>query len=202
MLIALLLFMITFVSLNGIVGAARTRLRGLDISQVTGFTPQQIIKASFEEAGVFFTTSVVMDSVPSQYPYLGFEPLKTALIHPVPRQIFPGKPSVNYIKRYTDPIYNLGYFSGVAILGYGEYYLMFGWISLAAAALLIGALLRSLWTWFLWRQYEPLAQSVYLLNAAYLYVVVSRGYLPQVLMLYCFTVLPLMFIYWQLSERR
>ena len=79
---------------------------------------------------------------------------------------------------------------------------MFGWFSVVAAGFLIGALLRQLWTWFLWRQYEPLAQSIYLLSASYLYVVVSRGYLPQVVMLYVFSVLPLFCVYWRLSGSR
>lgn len=202
MLVAMLLFMVAFIALNGVVGAARTRLRGLDLGQVSGYTPQQLIQASFEESGVFFTTSVVISSVPDRYPFIGFEPVSTTLLHPIPRQLLPGKPVGNYGKRYTDPIYNLGYFSGVTILGYGEYYLMFGWFSVVAAGFLIGALLRQLWTWFLWRQYEPLAQSIYLLSASYLYVVVSRGYLPQVVMLYVFSVLPLFCVYWRLSGSR
>ena len=202
MLVAMLIFMVAFISLNGVVGVARTRLRGLDLDQVAGYTPQQLIKASFEESGVFFTTSAVISSVPERFPFIGFEPVSTTLVHPIPRRLLPGKPVGNYGKRYTDPIYNLGYFSGVTILGYGEYYLMFGWLSVVAAGLLIGALLRQLWTWFLWRQYEPLAQSIYLLNASYLYVVVSRGYLPQVVMLYVFSVLPLFCVYWRLSGDR
>ena len=202
MLVAMLLFMVAFLSLNGLVGVARTRLRGLDLDQVAGYSPQQLVKASFEEAGVFFTTSAVIHSVPSRFPYIGFEPLTTTLVHPIPRRLFPAKPIGNYSKRYTDPIYDLGYFSGVTILGYGEYYLMFGWFSVVAAGFVIGVALRRLWTWFLWRQYEPLAQSIYLLNASYLYVVVSRGYLPQVVMLFAFSVLPLFFVYSRLSGSR
>ena len=56
---------------------------------------------------------------------------------------------------------------------YAEYYIIGGWLSLVSISIFLGVLLRRLWTWFLWRQYEPLAQSFYLLNATYLYVVVS-----------------------------
>ena len=202
MLVAMLLFMVAFLSFNGLVGVARTRMRGLDLDQVSGYSPQQLIKASFEEAGVFFTTSVVIHSVPSRFPYIGFEPVTTTVVHPIPRRLMPTKPAGNYSKRYTDPIYDLDYFSGVTILGYGEYYLMFGWLSVTAAGLVIGVILRRLWTWFLWRQYEPLAQSIYLLNASYLYVVISRGYLPQVVMLFAFSVLPLFYVYSRLSDAR
>ena len=202
MLVAMLIFMVSFLSFNGLVGVARTHLRGLDLDQAAGYTPQQLIKASFEEAGVFFTTSAVIQAVPNRFPFIGFEPIATTLVHPIPRQIYPGKPAGNYSKRYTDPIYDLNHFTGVAILGYAEYYLMFGWFSVVAASFIVGVLLRRLWTWFLWRQYEPLAQSIYLLNASYLYVVVSRGYLPQIVMLYAFSILPLFCIYWGLSKSR
>ena len=50
-------------------------------------------------------------------------------------------------------------------------------------------------SWFLLRQYEPVAQSIYLLNVCYLYSILSRGYLPQVIMTYCAVILPAYLIY-------
>ena len=194
------MFMVAFVALNGVIGLSRTSIRGLDLSRLSEETPVSIFNSSFEEAGVFFTTSAVIESVPEQIPFVGFKPLSTALLQPLPRKLFPNKPSGEYSNHLREQIYQ-SKVSFTAYLNYAEYYIIGGWLSLVAISIFLGVLLRRLWTWFLWRQYEPLAQSVYLLNASYLYVVVSRGYFPQVIMLYGLTVMPLVFIYYILSER-
>ena len=204
MLVMLLIFMVGFVSLNGVIGLARTQVRGLDASKVLDSSPLQIVTSSFEEAGAFFATSAVIKSFPEKYNYLQFEPLYTAVLQPLPRGLFPFKPDGTYASSIPDDIYAEswgGYKTHAAFLAYAEYYLMFGWPSLVIASFLLGVLLRRLWTWFLHRQYEPLAQVVYLLNASYLYVVVSRGYLAQIVVLYFFTVLPAFLVYRKLSER-
>ena len=204
MLIMLLIFMIGFVSLNGFIGLARTQVRGLDVSKVIDSSPLQIVTSSFEEAGAFFATSAVIESVPRQYQFLKLEPLYTAILQPFPRALFSFKPDGQYPSALPDAIYSEtwgGHKTHSSFLAYAEYYLMFGWPSLIIFSLLLGLLLRRLWTWFLHRQYEPLAQAIYLLNASYLYVVVSRGYLAQIIVLYFFTVLPTFLVYRKLSER-
>ena len=201
MLVMLLIFMLTFVGINGAIGMARTTMRGLDLQRITAQTPAGLLTASFEEAGVFFTTSAIIQSIPSQFPFIYWEPVQAALLQPIPRKLFPAKPSGSYARELPDRVYDVGYMTHTAFLNYAEYYIMFGWSSLIICSLFLGVLLKFLWTWFLWRQYEPLAQSCYILNASYLFVVVSRGYLPQVLMLYGFTVLPLFVIYWLVSRK-
>jgi len=196
----LLVFMVAFVGLNGVIGLSRTSIRGIDLSRLSEETPVSIFNSSFEEAGVFFTTSAVIQSVPKPIPFVGYEPLVTAITQPLPRKLFPGKPSGEYSSRLREQIYQ-SKFSFTAYLNYAEYYIIGGWLTLVAISAFLGVLLRRLWTWFLWRQYEPLAQSVYLLNASYLYIVVSRGYFPQVIMLYGLTVMPLVCIYYLLSEK-
>ena len=159
-----------------------------------------LLNSSFEEAGVFFTTSAVISKVPTDYPYVGLAPISTALQQPVPRAIYPNKPQGEYSVRLRELIYGRPD-SYTAYLGFAEYYLMAGWPSLVLISFCLGWSLRRLWTWFLWRQYEPLAQSIYLLNASFIYVLVSRGYFAQTLTLYCFTVIPTFFVYLKLSHR-
>ena len=199
-LVFLLMFMVAFVGLNGVIGLSRTSIRGLDLSRLSQENPISIFNSSFEEAGVFLTTSAVIQSVPEPIAFVGFKPLITAISQPIPRKLFPSKPSGEYSNRLRETIYQ-SKVSFTAYLNYAEYYIIGGWLSLVAISVFLGVLLRRLWTWFLWRQYEPLAQSVYLLNATYLYVVVSRGYFPQVIMLYGLTVMPLVCIYYFLSEK-
>ena len=199
-IISIILFMVVFIGLNGVVGLSRTHWRGLDLARVTNYTPSQIFTSSFEEASVFLTTSAVFNVVPSQIPFSGLEPFRTVLYQPIPRSIFPSKPSGKYSNNVRKLIYGTNR-SFTAYLNYAEYYLIYGWPSLIGASMFLGWLLRRLWNWFLFRQYEPLAQAIYLSNACYLYVVVSRGYLPQVIMLYFFSILPAFCVYWIVSKR-
>ena len=198
-LVFLLAFMVLFVGLNGLVGLSRTHLRGLDFTKAAGYRPIEIIASSFEEAGVFFTSSAVLERVPRDSPFVGWRPLAAAALQPIPRQLLPAKPAGDYANELRERIYGNPY-SFTAYLNFAEYYLIAGWTSLVVMSVFFGWLLRRLWTWFLWRQYEPLAQSVYLLNASYLYVVISRGYLAQVFMLYALTIIPVFFAYYALSE--
>ena len=80
-------------------------------------------------------------------------------------------------------------------MNYAEYYLIAGFPSLILISFGLGYLVRRLWNWFLVRSHEPFAQCIYLLSSTYLYVVISRGYMPQVVMLFGFTVVPLFWLY-------
>ena len=203
-LILFILFMVAFVGLNGAYSVARhigkQNLQGPQYEALARYNPLELLNSSFEEAGVFFTTSAAISKVPAEYPYVGLAPISTALQQPIPRSIYPDKPQGEYSVRLRELIYGKPD-SYTAYLGFAEYYLMAGWPSLVLISFCLGWGLRRLWTWFLWRQYEPLAQSIYLLNACFLYVLISRGYFPQVVMLYCFTLLPAIFIYWLVSRK-
>ena len=203
-LILLILFMVAFVGLNGAYSVARHISRhNPEVNQyesIVRFNPLEMFGSSFEEAGVFFTTSAAIAKVPSEYPYVGLAPVSTALQQGIPRFIYSDKSQGEYSGRLRQLIYNKPD-SYTAYLGFGEYYLMAGWPSLALISLALGWGLRRLWTWFLWRQYEPLAQSVYLLHTCFLYVLISRGYFPQVVMLYFFTILPALFVYFLVSKK-
>ena len=72
---------------------------------------------------------------------------------------------------------------------------MFGWIGIIIGSYLLGFLLKKLWLWILIHQDEAIALPLYLLNTSYLFMVFSRGYLPQQFHLYAFSVLPISAIY-------
>jgi hypothetical protein len=189
-------FLAGFIIVNGVIGLTRSYGRGLDLAVVEGQTTGQLFDAGFGESAVFFTTSGVIEQAPSRYPLIGPTPLVATLLFPIPRTLLPSKPDASYITDATSLLYGGEVFaSGSAFLGYAEYYLIAGWPSLIALSALLGWLLRRLWNWFLIRQNEPFAQVIYLLSVTYLYVVISRGYLPQVLMLFAFSVAPLFWLY-------
>ena len=192
----LALFLVMFVSLNGLIGLTRTYGRGLDLRAVEGQSTGDFFDAGFGDSAVFFTTSGVIEQSPGRAPLIGPTPLLATLLFPVPRALFPSKPDASYITNITSQLYGGKLFAeGAAFLNYAEYYLIAGWPSLIGLSFLLGWLLRWLWNWFLIRRNEPFAQVIYLLASSYLFVVISRGYLPQVLMLFAFSVAPLFWLY-------
>jgi hypothetical protein len=60
--------------------------------------------------------------------------------------------------------------------------------------------LRCLWNWFSPRRQETLAQVTYTVTCGLLYIWVSRGYLPQVLLTFAFGSLPLFWFYYRLAR--
>lgn len=195
-LVVMAMFLAVFIAINGLIGLTRSYGGGLDIARIEGQGFGEFFDAGFGESAVFYTTSGVIEQTPDRYPYVGPAPLVATLLFPVPRRFFPAKPDASYVNNATSILYGGDVYAiGSVLLNYGEYYLIAGWPSLIAFSMLLGALMRRLWNWFLVRQNEPFAQVVYLLTASYLYVVISRGYLPQVVMLFAFSVAPLFWLY-------
>ncbi|QPN65939.1 hypothetical protein [Synechococcus sp. CBW1006] len=189
------------ITLGGLIGISRNYGRGLDLGALEDTATVDYFEQGFTEATTFFTTAGVMEQAPVRSPFIGPAPLMATILFPIPRALFPGKPDASYITDATAQLYggaNLA--MGSAFLNYAEYYLIAGWPSLVGLSLLLGWLLRRLWNWFLLRQDEPFAQCVYLISSSFLYVVISRGYLPQVILLFVFTVAPLFWLYRRIAR--
>ncbi|MCT0229499.1 hypothetical protein KQ306_01300 [Synechococcus sp. CS-1324] len=180
----------------GVVGASRQYGLGLDPTKLQGKGLYDFFTNALGETNVFFTTAGVMKITPSESPFVGLDPLIATVLFPIPRVLLPGKPGNEYISNVTSILYGgAKYASGTAILNFAEYYLMFGWLSLVAGGLFMGWLVRCLWNWFLMRLHEPFAYVIYVISASFLYVAISRGYLPQVALLFGFSVYPLFWLY-------
>ncbi|QVL52036.1 MAG: hypothetical protein KFB97_11165 [Cyanobium sp. M30B3] len=193
---AVALIVVGLIFMAGFVGLTRGYGRGLDVSAVEERTNEEIFEEGFGEAHVFFTTSGMIAATPAFNPYVGIQPLLSVLQFPIPRAWYPDKDTFGYLERSMQNLYNsttLGL--GAAVLCYGEWFLMAGWPSLILMSLLFGWLLRCLWNWTLIRRHEPLALAVYALVVSYFYLVVSRGYLAQVVAGAVFTLGPLFWIY-------
>lgn len=193
---------IGLLAIAGLIGLSRSYGQGLDLTRVEGLPFWDLVLAGFGESVIFLTSGGLMELVPKQVEYVGTVPLLNTLLFPIPSQLLAGKNSVEYLTSAIATVYRSDiHGQGAAILNYAEYYLMGGWSALIGGYVLLGFLCRRLWLWFRWRQQEPVAQVAYVCAVVYLYVVVSRGYLPQVAMLFCFTVMPLFFYYYRLSTR-
>lgn len=190
----------------GIIGLTRAYGQGLDLTELQGLSLWELFiaafSAGFAETHVFLITGAVIENTPGVYDFVGLQPLISTLLMPIPSALLPDKGAgAEYLfnaLQYLFPIGSENFANGAAFMGFGEYYLMAGWLSLVAMGLLLGFLLRCLWNWFSPRRKEVLAQVAYVCTCGYLYVVVSRGYLPQIVTLFAFGVAPLfVFYYWQ-----
>lgn len=192
---------IGLIAMAGFIGLTRSYGQGLDLTALEGLGFWEIMMAGFGESGIFLTSGAVMTLVPSSIPYAGLTPLINTLLFPIPAALLPTKDSADYLVNAIAGVYGSElHGQGAAFLNYAEYFLMGGWPTLIAGYLLLGWLCRRLWLWFIWRQQEPIAQVTYVCAVVYLYVVVSRGYLPQVVMLFAFTVLPLFVYYYRIAK--
>jgi hypothetical protein len=186
----------------GIIGLTRAYGLGLNLTELQGLSFWDIFKSGFAETHVFLVTGAVIENTPKVLDFVGLQPLISTLLIPIPSALLPDKGAgAEYLfnaVQYLFPIGSEHFSTGAAFMGYAEYYLMAGWLSLVVMGLLLGGLLRCLWNWFNPRRNEVLAQVAYVCTCGYLYVVVSRGYLPQIVTLFAFGVAPLFVLYyWQ-----
>lgn len=189
---------IGLLAIAGLIGLTRSYGLGLDLTAIQELGFWDLVLAGMGESAIFLTSGGVMTLVPASISYAGFTPLINTMLFPIPSFLMPRKDSAGYLMEATAQLYNsYVHNAGSAILNYAEYFLMGGWPALIFGYVLLGWLCRRLWLWFCFRAQEPIAQVCYVCAAVYLYVVVSRGYLPQVVMLFCFTVLPLFVYYYR-----
>lgn len=183
-----------FIAFMGLIGLTRRYGSGLDTSKLKNENSATFYRSGLREALIFQTSGAVIDFVPQKHPHVGFQPLLSTLIFPIPKVIYPEKNSFKYLKDTLDKIYGKRHSSGAAMLSYGEYYLAFGWIGIIFGGFLIGWIYKKLWLWYQLNWSNPFIVVVYAVTVSYLYVILSRGYLPQVTMLFFFTVFPAYFV--------
>ena len=188
-------------AMGGLIGLTRSYGMGLDLTVIEGLSFWDIVLAGFSESQIFLTSGAVMTLVPASIPYVGVTPLVNTLLFPIPSSLLPIKNSSEYLNSAVAFIYGSDARAmGSAFMNYAEYFLMGGWPVLIAGYVLLGWLCRLLWFWFSSRRQEPIAQVSYVCAVVYLYVIVSRGYLPQVVMLFFFTVFPLFVYYYRIAK--
>jgi hypothetical protein len=157
--------------------------------------------SGLKETGVFQTSGAVMHVIPDKLPFAGFEPVVQTLLFPIPKAFYPEKNSAEYLFSTLDVIYGKKLSQGAAILMFGEHYIAFGWIGIIMGGFLLGFFYKNLWVWFLANSDNPLVISAYAVTVIYLYVILSRGYLPQVTMLFFFSVYPVYYVIRKVKQR-
>ncbi|MFM9089804.1 MAG: hypothetical protein ACKOPT_17085 [Cyanobium sp.] len=190
------------VVIAGLIEQTRSYGAGLSFDRAPTLSLQGLLDTGLNESTVFLTTGGIIANSPTGFPFVGLQPFISTILFPVPRALWQGKDSFQYLLDATAALYQsdtLGL--GQASLNYAEYYLMFGWLSVVLMGLLSGWLLRSLWNWFSPRRHETLAQVTYLCTCGLLYMWVSRGYMPQVVTTFAFGSAPLFWLYYRTARR-
>ena len=185
----------------GLIGQTRSYGLGLDLlnSKVNFLVAFHGI---FSEAKIFFTTGKVIELVPNELPYAGFKPIINAITSPIPSFFVENKNSADYVEKAFEAVYGSKQRSiGAAYMNFAEYYYMGGWLSVISCSALIGSLYKFCWKWFYSRRDELLAHVIYGTNLVFAYVLISRGFISQMIMLYFFTIFPIIFFYYKFSKR-
>ena len=194
--ILILLIFMTFV------GQIRTYGKGLNLESLDLTT--NIFKSTLAQAesSIFITTSGIINIIPKVLPFENFYPILKVLMHPLPADFF-NKGSGDYLFKISDAVYGFkNIWQGAAYLNYGEYYLMFGWFGIFIFNFFIGNLFKRLWSWINIHKEEPLALLIYILNVVFIFMVITRGYLPQQVMLYLFITSPAFIFYFTNLKRK
>lgn len=188
----------------GAMGINRQYGAGLDTEAVAGLDLEGLLRPTLGEGkSVLNMTALLIEDVQQRDGYVGiFDPLLATLSTFIPRQLIPGKDIAEYLKNafiavFGDPIAAQ---SGLAVLNTGEYFLIAGWLGVILAGVLIGALCRLLWNWYRANTQDPLATCLYTLSTVFLYLLISRGFLPGSLILAGFTFLPFLVFRRQLRQ--
>lgn len=194
-------FIAGFITLMGIINITRNYGSGLNLQKLEGKDTEQYYNSGLRESLIFQTSGAVIDLVPEKYEHVGLAPIWSTLLFPIPQRIYQEKNSASYIVGILETIYGPEHFQGSAFMAYAEHYLAFGWTGIIVAGFLLGWFYKKLWVWFLANSPNPLVKVAYAVTVVYLYVILSRGYLPQVTMLFFFSAFPIYFIIWRIKQR-
>lgn len=182
---------LAFIAFMGIINITRQYGSGLNVKKLEGKDTQGYYKSGLRESLIFQTSGAIIDIVPEKHPHAGFQPIWSTLIFPIPSAIYKEKNSSQYLFDALDAIYGNIHSKGAAMMAYGEYYLAFGWLGIVVGGMITGWFYRKLWNWYLANAMNPMALTAYAVTVTYLYMILSRGYLPQVTNLFFFSVFPI-----------
>lgn len=189
----------------GIVKEVRNYHAGVDFKILTESQwfrrlPTLFLQNGFGETSTALATSRIIEAVPKEEPYILGQPLWETLVSPVPRAWWPQKPTGNHLDSFYR-LYSKERPAPTRMLAFllpGEFYLMGGWLGIGIGGLgygcVTGVLFRIYWS----RRINSFAVILYAALFGWLFFIFTRGYLPQHLIQFSFTLLPLlMLIGWQ-----
>jgi oligosaccharide repeat unit polymerase len=148
----------------------------------SGFAEMPVQPVTFDKIWVddnFLRLAQIIEAVPAEHPYTGFEWLIYVLIRPIPRALWPGKPE--HAGFSLSEFYD---YKGVSLTSsvIGEWYFSFGWGGVVIGGFLLGALART-WVQLLEPPFGPMKAGVYAVGLMVLFVSL-RSLVELILMTY------------------
>ena len=185
---------VLLIVISGFIGLTRRYGEGLNISEFQGKGVNDVLYAAFVEAEPFYSSSAVIANAEANDDYIGMEPILNLVSAPIPRAIWPNKPSGRYIFDRLGEIYTVIGSQGATVLNFVEYFLMYGWPSLIIISYGFGYFSRNIWNWFLSDYKNNFRVAVYFLFYALIYYLISRGYIGLSFNIISATFLPLILL--------
>lgn len=162
-----------------IMDTTRNYGQGIDLDAASELSAEDVRKGASENVDVCCFSIATLDYSARNHYRIGFEPIITAALMPIPRTFFPWKPNGMYIREIQ--VLVAGDDSdGAAFLVFVEAFLAFGWIGVVLYGLFIGWLAG-----VFWRNYQNNKGSIgaVLLLAlfnGFCYDWISRGYMAGI----------------------
>ena len=177
---------IAFILMMGIIEKTRNYGSGLDsdrMSEILSTGSVKEIKAS-EAEFVYYFSAKVLDKYQDD-DIMPWDVFGTALCFPLPRALFPWKPDAQYLRDANIRVLGTEAY-GAAYLNIVEWFLALGWVGVLLNGIILGLLSK-----FFWNNYKrnpnTLGGVLYLcLFDGVCYVLVSRGYLAQELLVFIY----------------
>ena len=187
----LAVIMLTLLIAFGLTGLTRQYYRGPDLARLSGMSWEDIYVGSLADTNTFYALGAVMDVVPRQYSFVGFDPLYYALILPIPRFMWEAKPVPAYLELIPTAIGTVeAKTAGVAWPFLAECYVAFGWPGVISLCVAFGVACRVAWIAYCRAPNDPAMMVFYSLTVPLIYYMLSRGYLAQIVTEFCATLLP------------
>lgn len=181
---------VAFVASGWLTGA-RLYFRTAGALGTLRFDLRGAVLGGLSDTRIFETFAAVLSTIPRYISYSGPTPFTYVLLLPIPRFIWSEKPLPTSL---ADVAASVGTAEapggGLFVPHFGEYYLAFGWPGIAVGAFLFGMGAKWLWRWYRAAPQDPWRQTLFVLNNALLFQAIIRGYTPQIVMEWCFLVLP------------
>ena len=178
---------------SSFVELTRVYFAGLDLTRFD-FDLNKLFVTAFLESNTFITSSIIFETIPRELPFIGIRPILESIFKFTHYFGIGTKFDDPYYKEIINMIYGIRDAEGAAHLGFAEYYLMGGWIGLIISSIFFGYFLKRLWIWFLSSPEDYIRQAIYFTSIGFLYMVFSRGFLPQIFTFFIFIIGPLLIL--------
>ena len=84
----------------GVINATRSYSRGLDLKSIDGVENDELFMSGLKETYTFQTTGLMMNKVDEGWvEKIGFSPIWESIVSPIPRVLWPDKPTGSYLDR-------------------------------------------------------------------------------------------------------